>query len=116
MSSWEGVEFLASGQEEPLTCGWHPFSQLKGKQRCLDARAPPLLVARDTSALPQGRNPATTLLTPHSQAGPPASPSGKGRSPLPWAQAGTCSPLRLPRACMSNPETMRWERLGKLDR
>lgn len=34
------------------------------------------MVAGDTSALPQGRNPATTLLTPHGQAGPPASPPG----------------------------------------
>lgn len=67
MSPWERVAFLASGPRESLTCSWHPLSQLKGKQRCLDAKAPRLLVAGDTSALPQGRKPATTLLTPHSQ-------------------------------------------------
>lgn len=77
------VEFLASGQQELLTCSWHPLSQLKGKQRCLDARAPQLLVAGDTSALPQGRNPAATLLTPHGQAAlQPPHLAPQSKSPL----------------------------------
>lgn len=38
MFPWDRVEFLVSGQQEPLTCSWNPLSQLKEKQRCLDAR------------------------------------------------------------------------------
>ena len=33
VSPWERVAFLASGQQEPLTCNWHPLSQPKGKQK-----------------------------------------------------------------------------------
>lgn len=37
----------------------------------------------------------------------------KGRFPLPWTQAGTCFPLRPPRACMSNPEENEVGEMGK---
>lgn len=119
MSPWERVKFLASGQWEPLTYSWHPLSQLKGKQRCLDVRARQLLVAGDTSAgtlpPPSGQEPCHNPVNP-TWLGWSSSLSAwlhKERSPLPWGRAGTCSPLRPPRVYMSKPELGEVREMGE---
>lgn len=90
--------------------------QLKGKQRCLDARAPQLLVAGDTSALPQGRNPAATLLTPHGQVAlQPPHLAPQSKSLLALGTGWHMLPLRPLRVCMSNPEGNKVRDTGKLD-
>lgn len=60
---------------------------------------------RHISAAP-GQEPCHYPVNPTWSGWPSSLPTWlhKGRFPSPWTQAGTCSPLRSPRACMSNPE------------